>query len=535
VVHALNKIGGTSVHKFIAVAVILLLSFSSCSKSEPGKPVHENPVSLEPPIQQKDPPTSNLPPDTDKFRVEKATIDFVADQIGNTHRVLLDLDYQGELTLFGQAYLYLEFNKAVKPETVQGISSAQLNNPFNLRISLDSNTRSIIIPAKGFPELKLDGATDFAINRGETFLLVQNWPLPRDAFEERVQKAFSTAEFTTEWLDDKTLAVTIKQSATEYGWYGLSLRGIEDTFGYKHDSNCEYSFSLNHPKVIKSIELATGRESVQGIPMAVSGAVAMDSKTNIVRLYRRTSLADAHDATDLHFSLDLNTGEVTNEVKAHRAGYPIVSTGILPSVNPDLATEEIPVYSALSPSGDKWALIYHNWKENKSYLLLLDVSTGVSERAPLSSQHAYDGGSYYLQPPIWSPDETKLVYNSLNDNEGIYAFDLLTKKESKIITEGARPLFYSPTGVLFFSSGSAYYLLDATGIRTKLSMDDMYLKLVTWVDEDRALVSLSFNDRDDECYIYSIKANRFDFTSTGTAFDYDPLTDTVYILETASD
>lgn len=551
--------------KLIAIAFITFIALSSCSKSEPSTPKEENPVSSaqkNPPIQQNDPPVAYIPTIKDSFGIKKAEIEFI-DELSNGYRVLLNLDTKKELPIFGQGFLYLEFDKSVQPETIQDIPRAQLINSLLLRIPLDSNTNSISIPAtltningtsldreyslsfkhvseeslssqliacypQDFPELKLEQATSYIINRGETFLLEQNWPLPRESFEKRVREAFSTAEFTMEWVDDTTLAVTI--IASKSNWHGLELTGLEDTFGYKHESNCEYSFSLSHPKVIKSIELSTGRESVQNIPLAVSGATAMFAKDNVVKLYRRHPLAHFHDATDQHFLLDLGTGKVVGDIVTQSGNFSSSRQHALFSISPHLAPDEIYAYSALSPSATKWAVIYHNWTEDKSYLLLLDVSTETSERIPLLSQHPYDGGSYYLSPPIWSPDETKLIYTSLRD-EGIYSFNMLTKKEDVIVEGNSSPLFYSPTGVLFIYSQGEYYMLSDIGVKTKLNTGEVSLRLVAWVDEDRALVSHDRWLKDDECYIYSIKANKLEFVSRGTAFDYDPLTGTVFILD----
>ena len=553
--------------KIAVVFLALLFILTSCAKPEQTNPVSEIPVTPNLPVEQKDPsvPVNHYPDLKDNFFVERAKVDFYADEYINTRPVLVSLDSATEMPLFANAYLYLELNKLVKPESIQDIPGAQLINPQLLRIPLNSSTSSVVIPAtlaningtnldreysfqfkyisatlppaellscypQKYPELRLDGATDFVIDIGETFLLVQNWPLPREAFEKRVEEAFSTAVLTKEWLDAGTLAITIKQIATEYGWYGLSLEGVEDSYGYKHESYNSYSFSLGKPKVVKRVELATRRENVSRIPVAVSGATNMVSGSNVVELYRRHPLAYIHDATDQHFWLDLDTGKIISEIRIGSASFPDEAQTAFYATRPYISPGES-VSCSVSPSGKTVATIYHVWSEDKSYLLLMDTATGSSERFLLTSQHPWDGGSNPPRPPIWSHDESRLVYKSIRD-EGIFAFDLLTKTESKIVGEPSWPLFFSPRGELFFSWGGGYYMLDAAGSRQKLDTGDVSLRLVAWLDEDRALVSHDHWLKDSICYIYSIRADKLEFVSTGSAFDYDPISGTASILDT---
>ena len=197
--------------KIAVVFLALLFILTSCAKPEQTNPVSEIPVTPNLPVEQKDPsvPVNHYPDLKDNFFVERAKVDFYADEYINTRPVLVSLDSATEMPLFANAYLYLELNKLVKPESIQDIPGAQLINPQLLRIPLNSSTSSVVIPAtlaningtnldreysfqfkyisatlppaellscypQKYPELRLDGATDFVIDIGETFLLVQN-------------------------------------------------------------------------------------------------------------------------------------------------------------------------------------------------------------------------------------------------------------------------------------------------------------------------------------------------------------------------
>lgn len=117
----------------------------------------------------------------------------------------------------------------------------------------------------------------------------------------------------------------------------------------------------------------------------------------------------------------------------------------------------------------------------------------------------------------------------------------MAKKESKLVDvqSYSGPLGLAPTGnTLFYHQGgpyTGYYVLDSAGNQQKLNVGDDYVRFVEWVDETSFLIDRVSREvlGEGKCYLYYIKEDKLEYISTGSAFDYDPVSGTVFILDTS--
>jgi len=105
-------------------------------------------------------------------------------------------------------------------------------------------------------------------------------------------------------------------------------------------------------------------------------------------------------------------------------------------------------------------------------------------------------------------------------------------KEELFFTEGII-LSSSPCSDCLFvqtweDQATQYYFTDSKGRRAEVNANDAKLSYGAWIDANRVILN---NLTDGKCYIYNLVEGSFELSSSGVAFDYDPQTERVFIID----
>jgi len=496
-----------------------------------------------------------------------AHLEFVVDKYGNRKSVSIDPNSSEPYTIFGDVWLHLGFSERVESSSMPASLGGSSIQPYpqGIQIKLDANTKEVALPASlksvlghtlphdyllrfeylsdkpahptllslyliEYPLLSLDVAGTFSVMLGETFVIKQNWPLEREEVEARVYKALTGARYESQWFDEESLAITISEAKQRS--YKLVVDGMQDKYGYIHESPFVYEINIVHQMFVKEINLATKAEITTPLPISVDGATPRVDEG--LRLYRAYQLFDGGDPYPIYqrFSFDISSrslvGLPSNEVSepiwyALRLMRRFIPEGVVTS------------HVGLAPDNTGGAAIYYNWDEKVSFLLVADFEQNHFETRKLVSSLKSDGSGRPPEPIVWAYDGKSLAYASADQNEsfGLYLYDLQSGAEKRILNGWARPIAVGPNNLMLcWYGGTDYYVIDASGKHNKLPLAEGNVDFVTWVDQERLLLNVVNVDKP-QFHVYNIITKSYEFSAPGLAFDYDTSTQTIYVLDAA--
>jgi hypothetical protein len=331
---------------------------------------------------------------------------------------------------------------------------------------------------------------------------------------------------TLHWVDDRTLHLTIDDLA--YPWVSISPKGL-DMIGWH--------FSMVPWQQVVVLGQDGTTLSQRDLPFSVSGVTGMYSNYGTVGLLRYSEpFWPIMGVTK--YTLNLSSGNFVEE-----GSFPIYLSCDWKSKSSEARDRlelNLSGYRAygLSSNG-KWLAV-----QSSNTITIYDMtSADLRQLKTLEVSEKPPGDGDFPSWLYWSYDDTKLFFNAPLENygwEGLFALDLVTGKES-LIASGHYLLSVSPHGDRLFTRAfeeeSIYCLMDFSGHTTRLNEPGETVTLTMWVDENRVLVNRNMTDThrlfpaDQECYLYYIDDDSFNYIADGYGFDYDLKTGRFFLLQ----
>ena len=378
----------------------------------------------------------------------------------------------------------------------------------------------------------LPGSWSIVLMPGEVVEIEFVGAVDRSAIIAQFGERLQGVNHSFEWLDKRTLAFAINDSAAEYAYLAL-----ED------DESGSWHFTITTPQKLVVIDRNGQVLSAVEVPISSRGAIAMTPGFDQVRLARNIWFGWLNIGL-LEYQMDLTSGRISLEpprsyYKWDEDYVQLDWMNETRGVTKELGIDGSP--AGLSHGGDTLAI--YEWEQVK----LTNVETQSLKLYPINSHQGSDGNHPNPQWLHWSHDDSRIYYtahidqNNQGGTSGVYCLDLSTGEETLLLNHDVlRSVSPHSDHLLTVSweGSSSGYMADSSGRTVRLSDPTEQVVVVTkWIDASRALINKSSATgygsfyTASKCYIYHLDENSWEFISDGYGFDYDVATGRVFVLQ----